>query len=101
MFEGFATFELWKLKGVVMMGRARAAHWQASCELDEKLDRFRNFDSPAAFKSEAMWTLADFSADGDMYCKEFAEVMTRILVEVYTTDCLVDFIAFHVFAYEI
>ena len=55
----------------------------------------------AAFKSEAMWTLADFSADGAMYCKEFAEVMTRILVEVCTADCLIDFIAFHVFDYEI
>ena len=36
VFESIATFELWKLKGAVMMGRARAAHWQASCELDEK-----------------------------------------------------------------
>ena len=36
VLESIATFELWKLKGAVMMGRARAAHWQASCELDEK-----------------------------------------------------------------
>lgn len=34
------------------------------------------------FQIKAMWTLADFSADGAMYCKEFAEVMTRILVAV-------------------